>query len=90
MLRLLWRLQLRSVRGQLASSASACATAEARNRLLSGQVSDKNAELAQMREQAEKAASNYKAVWCPYFSLLHFLGMTGLHIPVISRHPRKG
>ena len=48
MLTILWRLQLRSVRGQLASSASACATAEARNRQLSGQVSGKIAELAQM------------------------------------------
>ena len=58
----LLRLQLRSVRGQLASSVSACSVAEARNRQLSSQVSSKIAELAQMREEAEKAASNYKAV----------------------------
>ncbi len=50
------------MRGQLASSTSACAVAESRNRQLSSQVSAKIAELAQMREEAEKSASNYKAV----------------------------
>ena len=50
------------MRGQLASSASACAAVEGRNRQLSSQVSEKVAELAQMREEAEEAASNYKAV----------------------------
>lgn len=62
-------LQLRSVRGQLASATSACATAEGRNRQLSAQVSDKIAELAQVREEAGKAVSNYKTV-CPLFFLL--------------------
>ncbi len=50
------------MRGQLASSASACATAEGRNCQLSSQVSAKIAELTQMREEAEKTASNYKIV----------------------------
>lgn len=71
-----WRLQLRSVRGQLASSTSACSAAEGRNRQLSSQVSNKIAELAQLREEAEKAASNYKAVCLllPRFATSH--GMT--------------
>ena len=55
-------LQLRSVRGQLASSTSACTTAEGRSRQLSSQVSEKIAELAQLREEAEKANSSYRMV----------------------------
>ena len=55
-------LQLRSVRGQLASSTTACTTAEGRSRQLSSQVSEKIAELAQLREEAEKANSSYRMV----------------------------
>lgn len=50
------------MRGQLASSTTACTTAEGRSRQLSSQVSEKIAELAQLREDAEKANSSYRMV----------------------------
>ena len=71
----LCRVQLRSVRGQLASSSSACAAAEGRNRQLSSQVSAKAAELAQLREEAEKAASDYKAVRLSYLQCVRMAAM---------------
>ena len=52
------------MRGQLASSTTACTTAEGRSRQLSSQVSEKIAELAQLREEAEKANSSYRMVCC--------------------------
>lgn len=62
-LQILWiGVQLRSVRGQLASSVSACAAAEGRSRQLSEQLKQREAALANMREDHEKVVSSFKQV----------------------------
>lgn len=50
------------MRGQLASSLSACAAAEGRSRQLSSQVKEGNAALAKMREEHDAVVSSLKQV----------------------------
>jgi len=50
------------VRGQLASSLSACAAAEGRSRQLSSQVKERDAALAKMREEHDAVVSSLKQV----------------------------
>lgn len=56
------RLQLRTVRGQLASAVSASAAAEGRVRLLSSQVKERDDAIAQMREEHDAAVNTLKQV----------------------------
>ena len=55
-------VQLRTVRGQLASAVSASAAAEGRNRQFSSQVKERDAALAKMREDHEAVVSSLKQV----------------------------
>lgn len=63
-------VQLRTVRGQLASAVSASAAAEGRNRQFSSQVKERDATLAKMREDHEAVVSSLKQV---NFSTAFFL-----------------
>ncbi len=64
-------MQLRTVRGQLASAVSASAAAESRVHLLSSRLKERDDAMAQMREEHDAAVSTLKQVHplCPLLFL---------------------
>ncbi len=77
-------VQLRTVRGQLASAMSASAAAEGRVRQLSSQVSVRDAALAKMREEHDAVVSSLKQVISCDFPSCYLTWSTSPPVPLLQ------